>query len=309
MRDRNRGEALSRKKILVTGASGFVAGSVLYFGAEEYEIHAISRGRSLYEHENVHWHTLGIEDHVGLSVLFEGLRPDAIIHTAAFADIDYCEQNRSIANEVNVDYTERLAELARQHQVRMVYVSTDNVFDGFCELYTESSSAEPINYYGHTKLEAEKIVLNTVPDSIVCRLALVMGFPVIGGGNSFLARIVAKWDDGESVGVPDNEMRSPIDVVTAGRALLELATTETRGVILLGGLDRLRRFDLVRRLAEGLGYDPGLVHVFDPINLDGRADRPESVLFDMSYAQNVLETRIVSLDDAIAQIEPFKPRG
>ena len=79
--------------------------------------------------------------------------------------------------------------------------------------------------------------------------------------------------------------------------------------LLLGGLDRLRRFDLVRRLAEGLGYDPGLVHVFDPSNLDGRADRPESVLFDMSYAQNVLETRIVALDDAIAQIEPFKPRG
>lgn len=299
---------MARKKILVTGASGFVAGSIIYFGAQQYEVHAHSRGESLYEHENLHWHTLAFDDHDGLSALFEELRPDALIHTAAIADIDYCAQNPDTAYAVNVAYTQRLAQLARKHHVRMVYVSTDNVYDGRRrDLYTESSPTGPVNYYGQTKLEAEQIVLSTVQDAVVARVALVMGFPIIGGGNSFLMRMAAKWNNGESVGVPDNEIRSPIDLVTCGRALLELAATDTQGVILLGGLDCLERLDLVKRLAQGLGYSPGLVHAFDPGNLPGRADRPESVQFDTSYAQKVLETRIVALQDAIPLIKPFKP--
>lgn len=296
---------MTRKKILVTGASGFVAGSIIYFGAERYEIHAVSREESIYEHEHVHWHRIAFEDCDGLSALLGDVRPEAVIHAAAIADIDFCEQNRDVAYAVNVGYTQRLAELARKHRVRMVYVSTDNVYDGRRELYSESSSAEPVNYYGRTKLEAERIVLDIVEDSVVGRLALVMGFPIIGGGNSFLMRMTSKWEVGESVGVPDDEVRSPIDLVTAGHALLELATLETQGVILLGGLDRLRRLDLVKRLADGLGYDSGLVHEFDPSDLPGRAERPRSVLFDMCYAQKVLETRIVSLEDAVELISPF----
>lgn len=299
---------MSRKKIIVTGASGFVAGSIIYFGVKEYEIHALSRGESLYEHENLHWHTLDIGDTEGLSALFGEINPDAIIHAAAIADIDYCAQNPDTAHAVNVAYTQRLAELARDHHTRMVFVSTDNVFDGKQGLYTETSPTDPVNYYGQTKLEAEQIVLNTVKDAVVARLALVMGFPIIGGGNSFLMRMVAQWEAGESVGVPDNEIRSPIDLVTAGHALLELAATGTQGVILLGGLDRLHRIDLVKQLAEGLGYNPEMVHAFDPGKLPGRADRPESVLFDMRYTKGVLGTPIVMVQDAIKLIKPFEIR-
>lgn len=300
---------MARKKIVVTGASGFVAGSVLHFGLMDYEIHAFSRGAAPLTHPNLKWHSINPDDRKSLSNLLESIRPDAIIHLAALADIDYCENNSEIANAVNVGYTTALAEICAELGIRMVFVSTDNVYDGKRPSYTAESDSHPVNHYGQTKVDAELVVREIVPDHAIARLALVMGFPIIGGGNSFLMRMIAQWEKGESVGVPDNEIRSPIDVVTAGHALLELATNDFRGTILLGGTEGLNRIDLVRQVADGFGYSQDQVHPFDPTNLPGRADRPRSVTFDVSDTNRILDTPMVGIEEAIGLLRPFQSRA
>lgn len=299
---------MSSKKIIVTGASGFVAGSVVYHGARDYSIHAVSRGKCIYDHESVHWHSLELDDQSGLEALFASVQPDTVIHVAAIADIDYCENNREEAYAVNVDYTRRLAKLCQASGARMVFVSTDNVYDGTQPYNTHSDLVGPVNYYGQTKVEAEHIVLDTVESAVVGRLALVMGFPIIGGGNSFLMRMIAQWEAGDSVGVPDNEVRSPIDLVTAGLALIELATNSVQGVVLLGGLDVGPRIDLVKKLAAGFGYDADKVHPFDPSQLPGRGERPETVIFDGAHTKAVLHTPMLSIEEAIPLMQVFQSK-
>ena len=297
---------MTRKKIVVTGASGFVAGSVLHFGAMEHEIHAFSQGEGLLEHPHIHWHRIEIEDRACIEETIRSIQPDALIHVAAIADIDFCENNPDIARAVNVEYTHVLAEVCAAQSIRMVFVSTDNVYDGHDGPYTAKCAANPVNYYGQTKVAAEAVVRELLPDSVIARLALVMGFPIIGGGNSFVMRMIAQWEKGESVGVPDNEIRSPIDIVTAGHALLELAIGDCRGVVLLGGADGLDRIDLVRQLAPAFGYASEMVHAFDPSNLPGRANRPVSVIFDMEESRAVLTTPIVGIAEVVELLRPFQ---
>ncbi len=87
--------------------------------------------------------------------------PDCIVQTAALANVDYCEDHRKQAHAVNVQGTQNVAEAAKEAGCKMVYISTDYVFDGGSGPYAEDDPPNPINYYGLTKLEGEKLVKTT----------------------------------------------------------------------------------------------------------------------------------------------------
>ncbi|PCJ56047.1 MAG: hypothetical protein COA73_12920 [Candidatus Hydrogenedentota bacterium] len=290
---------MKRPSLIVTGAGGFVAGSVIREALLDWNVHAVSRGSAIAEDPHLHWHSMDIEDQSELKKLFETSQPTAIIHTAAMAGIDECEAQKDLAYQVNVAYTQRLAELAQKYSARFVFVSTDNVFDGETGPYSEDSKTAPVNYYGETKVLAEGVSLRTCANAVAARVCLVMGFPIIGGGNSFLMRMLPALESGEPLGVPDNEIRSPIDVVTLGRALLELAGHSQTGVLHLSGNERINRLDLVQRIASKLGFPDAKIQPFNPENLPGRADRPEELVLKNTLARHVLKTPMQDVDGAL----------
>jgi dTDP-4-dehydrorhamnose reductase len=126
-----------------------------------------------------------------------------------------------------------------------------------------------------------------------------MGFGLLGGGNSFLERTVPMFRDGRTIYVPPEEIRTPIDVVTLGRALLELAASDFRGVIHLAGSEALDRVSLTRRLAARLGFSPDTVVPRSPTEIVGRARRPRDVSLNVAKARAVLKTPMRDFDSAI----------
>lgn len=286
-------------RILVTGAAGFVAGSVIAQAPEACEVHAQSRGPALLERPGLVWHTLDLCDADALERVFDEAKPDAVIHPAAIAAIDYCETHRDEAQRVNADATRTLARLCRDAGAKFVYCSTDTVFDGEKGLYTEQDPPGPLNFYAETKVRGERAALDEAGACVVARLSLVMGLPVLGAGNSFLSSMMDKFKAGETVGVPADEIRTPLDVITAGRALLELAGNDFTGLIHLAGNDRINRFEMVRRIAEHLGYPAGLVTPSDPSGIPGRAPRPLDASMDNALARRVLETPMRGVIDGL----------
>src|SRR4029077_560131 len=119
--------------------------------------------------------------------------------------------------------TRQVSDLCRETGARLVFCSTDTIFDGEHAPYAEEDPPGPVNLYAETKVEAERIVQGLGTRAVIARLSLVVGLPVLGAGNSFLARMVATLKDGRSVGMTEREVRTPVDVITVGRALLELA--------------------------------------------------------------------------------------
>src|SRR6185503_17210535 len=127
-------------------------------------------------------------------------------------------------------------------------------------------------------------------DWVIARLALVMGLPVFDGGNSFLPRLIASLREGRAFGAPDNEIRTPIDVVTLARALLELAAGDVQGVFHLAGNDALNRFELAGRIAEKRGYPRSLIAVQNADASPDRAPRPRDVSLENTKARTTLRT-------------------
>jgi len=294
-----------KKRLIITGAGGFVAGSVVRQAGKEWEVHALARREAAYSRKGLFWHLLDLCDFRLLREKFNEISPDAVIHAAAAADIDFCEKNRAAAEAINVGVTKELAQLCADFNTRLVHISTDTVFDGEKGNYRETDPPAPVNYYGETKVNAETAVTAEAENAVVARIALVMGLPVLGAGNSFLSRMIAALEEGRETGSPDYEIRTPVDVITLGRAFLELAKSDFQGIIHLAGNDCMNRVEMGWRIARRLGYPPELVVVKNSSDMPGRAPRPRDVSLDNTLARSVLKTPMLGLDDALDLVISF----
>jgi dTDP-4-dehydrorhamnose reductase len=296
------------EKLLITGYGGFVAGSVVWqaLRARRWDVYALSLDEPPKQEQNLHVIQFDLLDDTRLRQVFTQIRPKAVIHTAALADIDFCENHPADATRVNVGITRSLAALCAESGARMTICSTDTVFDGRRGLYVENDPPSPINHYARTKVEAEEAVRSMLEWGVVARLSLVMGLPVLGAGNSFLAKTIDALGRGEKVKFPENEIRTPVDVITLGKALLEIAETEFAGTIHLAGSTRLNRYHMACQLAESFGYSADAVIATDSNAMEGRAPRPNDASLDNSKAKATLQTPMQSMMDGLQLVKEAK---
>lgn len=299
------------KKLFLTGAGGFVGGAIAMQARRldaAWELHAITRKYGLPARRGVVWHTTDIMRPGELGEVFRQVKPDAVIHAAAIADIDFCEANVDTARAVNIDLTAKITELCGESGAKLVFVSTDTIFDGERGGYREEDAPGAVNVYAETKICAEEAVRSGASRWGIGRICLVMGLPLLGDGNTFLPKMIETLRAGREMGVPKNEVRSPIDVVTAARALMELAAGEPEGVFHLAGNDTLPRFDMAQRIAKRLGYPKDLIKPTDSSSIAGRAPRPRDVSLNNEKARKMLRTPMLGLEAGLdLAIQSAKP--
>ncbi|OHD75676.1 MAG: hypothetical protein A2V99_11415 [Spirochaetes bacterium RBG_16_67_19] len=284
---------------MLTGGGGFVAGNIIGQSAPELKVHAIETREVSFRRNNLSWHAVDLLDTPALKSLFDHIRPDVVVHAAALSDIDFCEAHRDQAERVNVAVTRVLAELCREMNSRMIYFSSDSVFDGETGNYSEENEPQPLNVYARTKVDAENIVAHTVPDWVIVRPSLVLGLPAFAAGNSFLWRMMQALQEGNTVAFPSEEIRSPIDVITLSRAILELAEHDYKGYLHLSGNDALSRLAMARRIARRLGYEEAVVVDKKPDVEGERARRPRDVSLSNRRAKQILKTPLRSFSEGL----------
>ena len=285
------------RKLMVTGYGGFVAGSVVWQAVRSgaWDVYALSLIENPEEGDRFHCIQFDLTDSAKLKSVFDQVRPEAVIHTAALADIDYCQNNQALAERINVGVTRELAQWCGAGKTKMILCSTDTVFDGEKGKYTEEDAPHAVNFYAETKIKAESIVRETVEKGVITRLSLVMGLPVLGAGNSFLAKMFDSLKKGESVKFPANEIRTPMDVITIGRAFLEIAGGPFVGTMHLAGSTRINRYEMACQIAEKLGFSRDLVIATDSNSIPGRAPRPNDASLDNGKAKRTLTTPMQTL--------------
>jgi len=294
-----------KMKLLITGSTGFVAGHVIEQASENWSVHGVSRSIHTSSSGSAQNHVADLLEPDQVSRLIQEIRPDAVIHTAAMANIDQCQTDQVSAHAVNVGATRTIADLCKNMGIKLVYCSTDSIFDGEKGNYEEKDTPHPVNFYAETKVEAEKIVLSASDRNVVARLSLVMGFPVSGKGNSFLNDMILKIGRNEPVTFPQNEIRTPIDVITLATALAELAGNIFHGIIHLAGNTRSDRYSMAQKIADILGLPPesrSLIRGTDSNSIPGRARRPNDASLNNSKARQLLRTPMLTLEEGLQQV-------
>jgi dTDP-4-dehydrorhamnose reductase len=287
-------------RILITGSGGFVAGSIIAQAPANHEIHGMGRSKSPENNGSVKYHKVDIVNESELVNVLGSINPNVVIHTAAIANIDYCENNRETAESINYIATKNISAICNDINAKLIFCSTDTVFDGRKGFYTEEDLPNGVNYYADTKIRAEQAVMAANPRNVVARLALVMGLPLMGKGNSFLADMIEKLGKEEELKFAVNEIRTPIDVTTLGAALLELATSQFQGLIHLAGNTRINRYEMARQIAFFAGFPDKNIMAINSKALQGRAPRPDDASLDNSKARTTLQTPMLSLQEGLA---------
>jgi len=168
--------------------------------------------------------------------LVEEHAPEAVVHCAAFTDVDGAEERESLALAVNADASANIAAAAAMLGARIVAVSTDYVFDGKMlsrppRPYVESDPTSPLGAYGRTKLAGEQAVIGHNPDHAIARTAWLFGV----GGKNFPDTMLKAAETRDEVEVVTDQIGSPTFAGHLSSALLDLAASDATGIFHTAG--------------------------------------------------------------------------
>jgi dTDP-4-dehydrorhamnose reductase len=225
-------------RIAITGVSGQL-GRELIRSLDGHELAKLDRAR------------VDIADPASVSAI-RATGCEVIIHAAAMTDVDACELDPERAHQVNATGTAHVAEAARALGARLVYVSTDYVFDGTKrEPYTEADPTNPINAYGRSKLEGERAVEGLGAAALVVRTAWVYGL----GTRNFVTEILRLARSKPTLHVVDDQIGSPTWARDLAGAIRDLLSTSASGIVHAAGQGACSRFELARAIVALAALD------------------------------------------------------
>lgn len=223
-------------KVFVTGVNGQLGHDVMNelakrgiegIGSDlKSEYSGIADGSSVTKMPYI---SLDITDSEAVKQIITEVRPDAIVHCAAWTAVDLAEDkhNKPKVKAINVDGTKNIAEVAKAVDAKMVYLSTDYVFNGQGDTPWDSddTSYAPLNYYGETKLGGEKAVAAALNKFFIVRIAWVFGL----NGNNFIKTMLKVAQNHSEVRVVNDQIGTPTYTLDLARLLVDMIQTEKYG--------------------------------------------------------------------------------
>lgn len=238
-------------KLLVTGAAGQLGRDLVEELSSDYEVIGMNRMQ------------MDITDSGMVRERLKEFCPDVVIHSAAFADVDGCEVDPERASRVNVKGTANVAQACRDTGTKLLFYSTDFVFDGASgSAYNESDIPNPISVYGRSKLEAEQIVTSVAEDHLIMRVAWLYGrqsrnfIGTIAGLAQKQARAKAKGKATAPFKLVRDQTGNPTWTSDVARQTGKLISGEATGIFHTVSKGSCTRQELAEEFFSQLGWSP-----------------------------------------------------
>ncbi|MEM0203281.1 MAG: dTDP-4-dehydrorhamnose reductase [Archaeoglobaceae archaeon] len=269
-------------ELLITGASGLLGSKIAEIALKKgykvisgYLTHEPSYGFAV---------KLDVRNENSLRKILENYKPEVVVHTAALTDVDKCEIEKELAWSVNVEGTKNVARLCKK--AFLIYVSTDYVFEGEKGMYREEDEANPINYYGITKLEGEKIV-KELGDFCIARTSVIYGARKASGKVNFALWVMEKLRRGEEIKVLKDHWNSPTLNTNLAEMILEIAERRLEGVYHLAGATRISRYEFANLIAETFDLKKDLIKPIKMEEMRWIARRPRDSSLNVEKAMKL----------------------
>ncbi len=170
---------------------------------------------------------MDITDAASVDKVIKENTPDAVIHCAAYTAVDAAEDNVELCRKINADGTQNIANVCKELDIKMIYISTDYVFDGEGERPWEPDDERtPLNVYGQTKYEGELAVQNTLDKFFIVRIAWVFGV----NGKNFIKTMLNLGKTRDSLTVVNDQFGSPTYTYDLARLLVDMVETDKYGI-------------------------------------------------------------------------------
>ncbi|MBU0636244.1 SDR family oxidoreductase [Candidatus Micrarchaeota archaeon] len=285
---------MKKKRVAVIGASGFFGKPLFVELQKSFDVTGTFQNNHQQGLE-----PLDITDSSGINNFFSRFKPDIVVHLAAIVNVDECEKNPSKAFSVHVTGTKNIVNACQKNNARLLYFSTDFVFDGQKGNYSESDSPNPINEYGKTKLAGEKIV-QKLSNSLIVRTSTPYSKDL--ESKKFIPFVIQNLSKGLPVNAFTDQIRSPSLVENVAESVRMLLEKEVTGIVHVVGASQVSMFDAALEVARVFGFDENLVNPVECQSANLAAVRPKNTGL---YIQKALDLglNLLSLHDGLVLVK------
>ncbi|HBL16166.1 MAG TPA: NAD(P)-dependent oxidoreductase [Elusimicrobia bacterium] len=297
-------------RILLTGASGYLG---RYLAARLGKVHDVV---GTYRYESAPapgcvLRQLNLTEKDAVAPLVREAAPDIIIHAAAMSHPDPCEGDPEAAQQVNVEGTELLARAAAERGARMIFISTDLVFDGKKPPYRECDPPSPLCVYSRGKVEAERLVRELVPESLTLRLSWSYGWKPVGR-LMFCDVLYRNLSAGKGMRLFSDQVRTMLYLEDTAEMIARVAEMkpwpEIEGRVLhLAGPERLSRLQFGEIFCEVFGLDRKLLDAIRSDRLKLAAMRPRDCSLDGSLLHGLIGFKPRTVAEGLRAMKKDRP--
>ena len=282
--------------VLIIGGSGQVGSNLIKsFSKSEHQLNfQVSATYNKHKTEGLDF--LDITDKNSIRKNFEKHKPNIVIQTSALTYVEQCEEDKELANKINVIGIQNVVDLCKEFNSKMVYISTDYVFDGKNGPFSEDDTPNPLNHYGKTKLEAEKIV-KTLKNFLVIRSAWIND--INSKSKNFVMQVIHSVNTGKVMRVANDQFGHPTLASNLAEIIIELIMLDKNGVYHVAGSSYVSRYNQALEITKAFGLDSSLIKSVTTEELNLKATRPLNVNLNLEKIKSVISQKILSLNEQL----------
>ena len=260
-------------KLLIIGASG-ILGSRLLNDAISKKWDTLGTYCS---HECDGLIYLDVRDMSSMEKAFNFFRPKTVVMAGGITDVDLCTLKPKLAEDVNIKGTLNLVKKIKEYGSKLVYISTDYIFDGENGPYKEEDKTNPINKYGETKLEAENIVRTKLKEHLIVRTCQLYGIAERSPApnKNFAIKIIHNMQNNKKVYAADDLYSTPTYAGSLSEIIIKLIEKNSKGIYHGAGAEFINRYDYVNKIADVFGLNKNLIQRVKLKDLELKAKRPK----------------------------------
>ena len=290
-------------KILLTGSNGLLGQKLVARLHREPGVRLVATSRGPNKlaqlYPDLPFVPLDVSDATQVRQVLAREQPTHVIHTAALTNADECELHQAACWQHNVTAVENLVEACATSEIHLTHLSTDFVFSGEAGPLAEEAVPAPVNFYGQSKLAAERAVQGSPGRWAIARTVLVYGVAHDYGRTNLVLWVRDSLRAGQPIKVVADQWRTPTLAEDLAEGCWLLAKLSAKGLYHLSGDEMLSPYDLALRVAAHFGLDAGLIEKVDARTFTQPARRPARTGFLIDKARRELGYRPHSLAEGI----------
>ncbi|WKV13109.1 SDR family oxidoreductase [Marivirga harenae] len=289
-------------KILITGSNGLLGQKLVQLITQEsnHQLIATAKGKNRLPFEEGYiFENLDITNKTQVDSIVEKYQPEVIINTAALTNVDQCETEKEDCWRLNVTAVEHLIETAARYNAFLLQLSTDFIFDGADGPYLEEATANPISYYGESKLAAEKLIVESNINWAIARTVLVYGIAHDMSRSNIILWVKKSLEEGKEIQVVDDQWRTPTLAEDLAKGCLLIAEKKAKGIFNISGDDLLTPYEMAVKTAEFFKLSQSSMTKTDSTKFKQTAKRPPKTGFILDKAKKELGYRPHTFEEGI----------
>ena len=289
---------------LIIGGSGFLGFKLAQLLLSQKNEVAVTFSKNKPKIDGCKTYEIDITNKNNLKEVFQKTKPKTVFHLSALTNVDQCEKEKELALQINFTGSSNVLDECKKSGAKLVFVSTSAVFSGKKTFY-EKSDYCPANYYGVTKMLAEKKIISEAGSFVIARTDHPYGWTKPWQKDNSVTRNIKKAINGEEIKEVVDWYNTPTFAENFVNAISEISEKGFEGIFHLTGADFLNRYEFALKTAEAFGFEKSKIKKIDSSELNVVAKR-QNCLLDNGKTQGKIRTRLLGVKDGLKKMTEQK---